>query len=132
MAPNVDVEILKALGLQDEEAQISSHGGSGFSSTFKLTATKNGQLINYFVKTGAGENAELMFKGTYLPYLPCRSSIEAALHVPLTTSHAIHSCRRRTYFLERHPRRRPPVLPQIPRPRPDGLGQQVLPRHRLP
>lgn len=81
MAPNVDVEILKALGLQDEEAQISSHGGSGFSSTLKLTATKNGQPITYFVKTGAGENAELMFKGTYLPTLSLfhRSSIPRAV-----------------------------------------------------
>ncbi|GAB0136253.1 hypothetical protein EsDP_00004562 [Epichloe bromicola] len=96
MAPNVDVEILKALGLQDEEAQISSHGGSGFSSTFKLTATKNGQPINYFVKTGAGKNAELMFKGEHASLNAIQDAV--ALFCPRSHAHGPMSSANR-YFL---------------------------------
>ncbi|KAG6003895.1 hypothetical protein E4U43_000834 [Claviceps pusilla] len=65
MKPNplVDVAILRALHLQDQDATIRPHGHSGFSSTFKLiTRTKNGQQMSYFVKTGTGEDAEQMFK----------------------------------------------------------------------
>lgn len=64
MAPNVDPAILKALGIDDQHAEIASHGSSGFAATFKLSATIDGQSINYFVKTGTGSAAELMFKGT--------------------------------------------------------------------
>ncbi|OAA46219.1 phosphotransferase enzyme family protein [Metarhizium rileyi] len=65
MTPNVDPEILKALGIDDHrhDAKIASHGASGFSSTFKLSATINGRPRSYFVKTGTGKDAELMFKG---------------------------------------------------------------------
>lgn len=63
MAPNVDSEILKALGIHGQDAKIASHGGSGFSSTFKLSATVDGQPMNYFVKTGSGKGAEVMFNG---------------------------------------------------------------------
>ncbi|KAG6011224.1 hypothetical protein E4U54_008186 [Claviceps lovelessii] len=61
--PPVDVAILRALHLQDQDATIRPHGHSGFSSTLKLTTTtKNGQQMSYFVKTGTGEDAEQMFK----------------------------------------------------------------------
>jgi hypothetical protein len=64
MPPTVDAEILKALGVDGQDASITSHGGSGFSSTFKLSTTMDGKPIKYFVKTGTGDAAQLMFKGT--------------------------------------------------------------------
>lgn len=66
MAPSsVDSAILEALGLDPDTTEIVTHGGSGFSSTFKLTASKNGQKVNYFVKTGAGPDSEIMFRGQH-------------------------------------------------------------------
>lgn len=63
MAAKVDPAILAALGLDPKLAKIASHGGSGFSSTFKLSSAVDGEEKNYFVKTGTGADAELMFKG---------------------------------------------------------------------
>lgn len=65
MAPNVDSVILDALGLDLAATKIGSHGGSGFASTFKISTTVDGKETNYFVKTGSGPDAELMFQGTY-------------------------------------------------------------------
>lgn len=67
MSPSIDVEMLKALGLQDQDARISSHASSQFSSTFKLTTTTDGEPRNYFVKIGTGKDAAVMFKGTEKP-----------------------------------------------------------------
>jgi hypothetical protein len=64
MAPSVDPAILEALGLDASQASISAHGGSGFASTFKLSAVVDGKPVDYFVKTGSGSNAEVMFRGT--------------------------------------------------------------------
>ncbi|TLS25970.1 hypothetical protein PpBr36_07453 [Pyricularia pennisetigena] len=63
MAPSVDPAILKALGLDAEKTKMSSHGGSGFASTFKLWGTVSGDEKIYFVKTGSGKDAETMFRG---------------------------------------------------------------------
>ncbi|KAK5635185.1 hypothetical protein RRF57_010897 [Xylaria bambusicola] len=63
MSSNVDPAITDALGLDPSTTKITSHGGSGFASTFKLSSTVNGKDINYFVKTGTGEDAALMFQG---------------------------------------------------------------------
>jgi protein-ribulosamine 3-kinase len=63
MASSVDSAILEALGLDAGTTKITTHGGSGFSSTFKLSSTKGGQTTNYFVKTGSGKDAEIMFQG---------------------------------------------------------------------
>ena len=65
MAPNVDSAILEALGLDPGTAKIATHGGSGFASTFKLSSTVDGKVKNYFVKTGSGKDAEVMFRGKY-------------------------------------------------------------------
>lgn len=60
----VDAAILEALGLSAEQTKISSHGGSGFASTFRLSSvTSEGETVNYFVKTGTGPDAEVMFRG---------------------------------------------------------------------
>ncbi|KXJ96893.1 fructosamine-3-kinase [Microdochium bolleyi] len=62
----VDTAILEALRLDPEQTKISSHGGSGFASTFKLSSiTPGGKAVSYFVKTGTGSEAEVMFKGEH-------------------------------------------------------------------
>lgn len=58
-----DPSILVALDLDPASSTISSHGGSGFASTFKLSGIRGGKTKNYFIKTGSGTNAEIMFKG---------------------------------------------------------------------
>lgn len=63
MAPSLDPAILKALGLDVETTNMSTHGGSGFASTFKLCGTVNGREKTFFVKTGSGKDAETMFRG---------------------------------------------------------------------
>jgi len=65
MSNTVDPAILEVLGLDAETTKISSHGGSGFASTFKLSSVRksDGQAVNYFVKTGAGAEADVMFTG---------------------------------------------------------------------
>ncbi|KAM3479606.1 hypothetical protein MY5147_001661 [Beauveria neobassiana] len=61
----LDNAILEALGLDASATTMRSHGGSGFASTFKLSTTVDGQPTHYFVKTGRGADAEVMFKGEH-------------------------------------------------------------------
>lgn len=61
----VDSAILAALGLDAQNTKQATHGGSGFSSTFKLTGLRDGREVNYFVKTGTGPDAEVMFRGEH-------------------------------------------------------------------
>lgn len=65
MAPTVDSAILAALGLDPKTTKQASHGGSGFSSTFKISGTKDGKEVRYFVKTGTGSDAKVMFAGEH-------------------------------------------------------------------
>ncbi|KAK4156354.1 Fructosamine/Ketosamine-3-kinase [Chaetomidium leptoderma] len=65
MAPNVDPAILEALGLEATSSKLIAHGDSGFSSTYKLTATHDGQDLIFFVKTGTGPEADIMFRGEH-------------------------------------------------------------------
>jgi protein-ribulosamine 3-kinase len=51
------------LNLDEGDSSMAPHGGSGFSSTFKLSGTKDGRPASYFVKTGSGTDAEVMFRG---------------------------------------------------------------------
>ncbi|KAI2620243.1 fructosamine kinase [Hypomontagnella submonticulosa] len=61
----VDAAILEALGLDAGSTTITSHGSSGFASSFKLSSTVDGKEKNYFVKTGNTPDSELMFKGEH-------------------------------------------------------------------
>lgn len=63
MAPQLDLAIVKALGLDIDVTSIASHGGSGFSSTAKITSQVDGEEKHYFIKTGSGKDAETMFAG---------------------------------------------------------------------
>ncbi|KAK8130130.1 hypothetical protein PG999_002510, partial [Apiospora kogelbergensis] len=80
MGAGVDPALLEALALDPASTQIAPHGGSGFASTFKLTCPRGNasdhgkddvnhnnddKKKNYFVKTGVGAEAELMFKGEH-------------------------------------------------------------------
>ena len=65
----VDPALTKALGLDPSTAKMSSYGGSGFASTFKLTGKRDGSEASFFVKTGSGSDSEVMFRGK-LPYNP--------------------------------------------------------------
>lgn len=62
---SVDPAILAAVGLGAQDTKQASHGGSGFSSTFKLTGLRDGREVSYFVKTGNGQDAEVMFRGEH-------------------------------------------------------------------
>ena len=89
MPTSVDPAILHALGLDARQTKIASHGGSGFSSTFKLSSVVDGQPVNYFVKTGAGKDAELMFRGPYRPPQPAGSLLKRLTpHAVQTGEHA--------------------------------------------
>lgn len=63
VSSDVDPAILQALCLDHTLTSIASHGGSGFASTFKISSTVDGKPVSYFVKMGAGEDAEIMFRG---------------------------------------------------------------------
>ena len=64
MSRQVDSAILQALGLGAKPTRLAAHGGSGFASTLKLTTTADdGSEVNFFVKTGTGKDAEVMFRG---------------------------------------------------------------------
>lgn len=62
----VDASIAKLLGLDPEKARISSAGGgSTFASTSKIVSQGDGGSERaYFMKTGTGKEAEVMFAGT--------------------------------------------------------------------
>lgn len=64
----LDAAIVRLLALNDAKTQVSSHGGSSFSSTSKITtALKDGTTKMYFMKAGSGKDAEIMFKGALRP-----------------------------------------------------------------
>ncbi|KAK3489854.1 Fructosamine/Ketosamine-3-kinase [Neurospora crassa] len=69
MSSTVDPAIIRALALDPNSASasITSHGGSGFSSTYKLliTTPDGNNKRAYFVKTGTGPDAAAMFLGEH-------------------------------------------------------------------
>lgn len=76
MPPVLDPAILKALKLDAATTTIASHGGSGFSSTAKLTSKvvekdadgkDTGTEKLYFVKIGKGKDSGVMFAGRWFP-----------------------------------------------------------------
>lgn len=62
----IDPSILRALQLDASKTTVSSHGGSGFSTTTRISATlKDGTEKQYFMKTGRGTGAGTMFRGEH-------------------------------------------------------------------
>lgn len=63
----LDPAIGRLLSLDTEKTVVSSSGGGGCSSASTsriITRTTDGSEIAYFLKTGSGNAAELMFEGT--------------------------------------------------------------------
>lgn len=63
---DVDPAILQTLCLDRSQTSIVSHGGSSFASTYKISSVVDGKPVKYFVKTGAGQDAQVMFKGEHV------------------------------------------------------------------
>lgn len=63
----VDSAVVRALRLDASKTTVVSHGGSGFSSTAKITTVNgdDGSETQYFMKTGSGADAETMFAGEH-------------------------------------------------------------------
>ena len=57
----IDAAIVRALGLDRETATVSSHGGSGFASTLRITTPTE----SVFVKTSSSPGAATMFEGEH-------------------------------------------------------------------
>lgn len=65
----LDSAVVKLLALDPHNTSVSSHGGAGMSSasTMKITTTaEDGSKKQFFMKTGKGAEAELMFTGTVI------------------------------------------------------------------
>ncbi|KAK4130282.1 hypothetical protein BT67DRAFT_445775 [Trichocladium antarcticum] len=109
MAVDVDPAILDALGLDKAGSKLISHGSSGFSSTYKLVATKEGKESTYFVKTGTGPEAEVMFHACEHASLNALHSAVPSLSLcPRSHAHGtLHSAPNKhfliTDFLDLHP-----------------------------
>ncbi|KAI9790675.1 MAG: hypothetical protein M1835_000815 [Candelina submexicana] len=61
----LDSAVVKALSLDPSTTTVASHGGSGFSTTAKISTTLNGEEKKFFMKTGKGKDAEIMFEGEH-------------------------------------------------------------------
>ena len=62
----IDTAILRALSLPPSNTTLSSHGGSGFTSTGKIDAAlPDGSRKSFFLKTGKGRDSAVMFAGEH-------------------------------------------------------------------
>ncbi|KAF4462030.1 serine threonine kinase [Fusarium albosuccineum] len=93
----VDPAILEALGLDSDNSSIASHGGSGFASTFKISTTVDGKPASYFVKTGTGKEAEVMFRGEHASLNAIADAVPN--FCPRSHAHGALSARPGQYFL---------------------------------
>ena len=84
----IDSAVIRALSLDPAKTTVAKHGGSGFSTTAKITTTlKDGIEKDFFIKTGKGKDAQVIFAGEHaslnalhtVPYL-CPASFA---HGPL-------------------------------------------------
>jgi hypothetical protein len=64
----LDTAVLKLLNLDGDDTSVSSAGGGGCSSasTSKIVSKfSDGTERSFFMKTGSGSAAEIMFEGIY-------------------------------------------------------------------
>ena len=99
MPAHVDPALVAALGLHPATASIETHGGSGFSSTYKLTGEKekDGKSVQYFVKTGSGDDAATMFRGEFASLNALADAV--ANFCPRAHAHGEMQDRAGTHFL---------------------------------
>ena len=63
----LDPAIARSLSLVPSITSVKAHGGSGFSTTAKITCKlHDGSEKDYFLKTGHGKDAEVMFRGEHM------------------------------------------------------------------
>jgi hypothetical protein len=123
----LDPAVVQLLGLEDAATSVSSAGGGGCSSasTSKIVSKlRDGTQKTFFMKTGSGHDAKVMFEGVCTMKLrvvvsSCRRVVES--NNTLTTR-----CRRRRVSQGNPPRRAFPVSPVVWLAAPD-----VFPRDRL-
>ncbi|KAL8872608.1 MAG: hypothetical protein Q9174_001789, partial [Haloplaca sp. 1 TL-2023] len=62
----LDPSVMKALSLDPSATTVSTHGSSGFNATAKISTTlADGTQKHLFMKTAAGKDAEVMFRGEH-------------------------------------------------------------------
>ncbi|KAL8972391.1 MAG: hypothetical protein Q9183_000578 [Haloplaca sp. 2 TL-2023] len=62
----LDPSIVHALSLDPSATTVSTHGSSGFNATAKISTTlADGSQKHFFMKTAAGKDAEVMFRGEH-------------------------------------------------------------------
>jgi hypothetical protein len=72
-AMKLDQAVAELLHLDPAQTTVSSAGGGGCSSasTAKITtADEDGTEKQYFMKSGSGEDAEIMFRGSFRSSIP--------------------------------------------------------------
>lgn len=138
MAPSVDPAIIQALGLDPAQTSMAPHGHAGFASSFRLSTVVAGQPTEYFVKTGSGKDAEVMFRGacgqttmiavdSISQSWPLRNWILLRRGLTRRPRSARGTC-----LAQGHPRDGPQPVSPGARPR-AALGlQRLLPGHRFP
>ena len=62
----LDPAIIRALSLDPSQVTVASHGGSGFTTTAKISTTlRDGAEQHFFMKTSNSKGAGVMFKGEH-------------------------------------------------------------------
>ncbi|MCJ1373298.1 1-phosphatidylinositol-3-phosphate 5-kinase [Loxospora ochrophaea] len=62
----LDPAVARALSIDPSKTMVASHGGSGFTTTAKISTTlSDGSAKQFFMKTGRGEDAQVMFEGEH-------------------------------------------------------------------
>ena len=82
----LDPAIVRALPLDESVTSVVRHGGSGFANTAKIsTKLKDGRQKNYFLKTGRGNESEVMFKGEHASLNAIHDAIPSLCPASLAT-----------------------------------------------
>lgn len=65
----LDPAVLDLLNLDKTSTSISAAGGGGCSSasTYKIKSKREGTDVLFFMKTGEGDDAKVMFQGILIP-----------------------------------------------------------------
>ncbi|KAI4687457.1 hypothetical protein J4E81_008308 [Alternaria sp. BMP 2799] len=82
----LDPAVIKLLGLNLDKTNVSSAGGGGSSSasTSKITSQlDDGTDQTFFMKTGSGEEAEVMFQGEYASLQAIHDAVPSLCPQPL-------------------------------------------------
>jgi len=68
----LDPAVVKLLGLDTETTTVTSAGGGGCSSASTSKIVSNGTEKAFFMKTGSGKAAKVMFEGRSTRFLDSR------------------------------------------------------------